>query len=115
MSLIQKLLAFLGVTAGTPSVASATKLFDKALSKLQQVEQSQEAEAVRHAAQIVESQAAHEAAAIEAANARAVAAALPPALAQKAEGDKPFEALYQITGQQGADLGEKLVQALSRP
>ena len=46
---------------------------------------------------------------------RAVAANLPPALAQKAEGDKPFEALYQITGQQGADLGEKLVQALSRP
>jgi hypothetical protein len=46
---------------------------------------------------------------------RAVAADLPPALAQKAEDGKPFEALYQITGQQGADLGEKLVQALSRP
>jgi len=85
MSLIQKLLAFLGITAGTPSVASATKLFDKALSKLQQVEQSQEAEAVKHAAQIVESQAAHEAAAIEAANARAVAAALRKIVQPQAE------------------------------
>jgi len=28
---------------------------------------------------------------------------------------KSFEAVYQITGQQGADLGEKLVDARTRP
>jgi hypothetical protein len=40
---------------------------------------------------------------------------LPASLAQRAAGGQSFEALYQITGQQGADLGEKLVEARARP
>ncbi len=39
---------------------------------------------------------------------------LPDSLAQSAKGGS-FEALYQITGQQGADLGEKLVEVRKRP
>jgi hypothetical protein len=39
---------------------------------------------------------------------------LPDALASRAKKGS-FEALYQITGQQGADLGEKLVEVRQRP
>jgi hypothetical protein len=45
----------------------------------------------------------------------AVAANLPDKLERMASGGKSFEALYQITGQQGADLGEKLEQVRPRP
>ena len=46
---------------------------------------------------------------------RVLAPHLPEQLAERVAGGQSFEALYQITGQQGADLGEKLVQALPRP
>jgi hypothetical protein len=45
----------------------------------------------------------------------AVAGKLPDKLASLAADGKSFEAVYQITGQQGADLGEKLVDARPRP
>lgn len=45
----------------------------------------------------------------------AVAAKLPREIEQRAGGEKAFEALYQITGQQGADLGEQVVEARARP
>jgi hypothetical protein len=45
----------------------------------------------------------------------ATAANLPDQLERTAGGGKSFEALYQITGQQGADLGEKLEQVRPRP
>jgi hypothetical protein len=45
----------------------------------------------------------------------AVASKLPDRLAALAGDGKAFEAVYQITGQQGADLGEKLVDARARP
>jgi hypothetical protein len=45
----------------------------------------------------------------------AVTAKLPDKLAALAGDGKSFEAVYQITGQQGADLGEKLVDARARP
>ena len=45
----------------------------------------------------------------------AVADNLPDQLAALAGQGKSFEAVYQITGQQGADLGEKLVDARARP
>jgi hypothetical protein len=45
----------------------------------------------------------------------AVASVLPDRLAALAGDGKAFEAVYQITGQQGADLGEKLVDARARP
>lgn len=44
----------------------------------------------------------------------AVAADLPARLRARAEADRSFEALYEITGQQGADLDEKLVAARER-
>jgi hypothetical protein len=44
----------------------------------------------------------------------AVAADLPARLRERAEADQSFEALYEITGQQGADLDEKLVAARAR-
>lgn len=46
---------------------------------------------------------------------RAVADTLPGRLAALADDGKAFEAVFQITGQQGADLGEKLVDARARP
>jgi len=45
----------------------------------------------------------------------AVTGKLPDKLAALAAGGKSFEAVYQITGQQGADLGEKLVEVRDRP
>jgi hypothetical protein len=45
----------------------------------------------------------------------AVARQLPSQVAALAAGGKDFEALYEITGQQGADLGEKVVEVRSRP
>ncbi len=39
---------------------------------------------------------------------------LPTGLSAAAQGDQPFEALFEITGQQGADLAEKLLFARSR-
>jgi len=45
----------------------------------------------------------------------AVAAQLPDGVAKIAAGGQPFEALYEITGQQGADLDEKLAVARARP
>lgn len=45
----------------------------------------------------------------------AVSARLPERLDELAEGLAPFEALYEITGQQGADLDEKVVVARARP
>ncbi|HSQ96601.1 MAG TPA: helix-turn-helix domain-containing protein [Croceibacterium sp.] len=45
----------------------------------------------------------------------AVSTNLPDKLQAMASSGKSFEALYQITGQQGADLGEKLEQVRSRP
>jgi hypothetical protein len=45
----------------------------------------------------------------------AVTGKLPDKLAALAADGKSFEAVYQITGQQGADLGEKLVDARGRP
>jgi hypothetical protein len=45
----------------------------------------------------------------------AVSRNLPESLATLAADGKAFEAVYQITGQQGADLGEKLVDARARP
>lgn len=45
----------------------------------------------------------------------AAADKLPDRLARLAADGRSFEALYQITGQQGADLGEKLVEVRERP
>jgi len=45
----------------------------------------------------------------------AVSGKLPDRLSALAAAGKSFEAVYQITGQQGADLGEKLVDARARP
>ena len=45
----------------------------------------------------------------------AVSANLPDKIVQLAADGKPFEALYDITGQQGADLGEKLEEVRQRP
>jgi hypothetical protein len=45
----------------------------------------------------------------------AVSGKLPEALARQAGDGQPFEAVYQITGQHGADLGEKLVDVRARP
>lgn len=45
----------------------------------------------------------------------AVSGRLPERLMQLADGDKSFEAVYEITGQHGADLGEKLVDVRPRP
>ena len=45
----------------------------------------------------------------------AVSGKLPDKLAALAGERKSFEAVYQITGQQGADLGEKLVDLRARP
>jgi hypothetical protein len=45
----------------------------------------------------------------------AVAGKLPDKLTSLAADGKAFEAVYQVTGQQGADLGEKLVDARARP
>ena len=45
----------------------------------------------------------------------AVSAELPNAIEELAEDGGPFEALYEITGQQGADLDEKLVEVRTRP
>lgn len=45
----------------------------------------------------------------------AVSAHLPDKIQQLANGGKAFEALYDITGQQGADLGEKLAEVRPRP
>jgi uncharacterized membrane protein len=73
MSLIQKLLSYIGITLGASTVDSATKLFDKALTQLKKVEATQEAQAVKHAALVVSSQASHDAAILEAALARKVA------------------------------------------
>ena len=39
---------------------------------------------------------------------------LPEKVAEVAEGDAPFEALWQVTGQQGADLSDRLILARSR-
>ena len=44
-----------------------------------------------------------------------VATTLPENVKQLAAGGKPFEALYEITGQQGTDLGAKLVEVRPRP
>jgi hypothetical protein len=45
----------------------------------------------------------------------AVSPQLPERLIELAEDGAPFETLYEITGQQGADLNEKVVVARSRP
>ena len=45
----------------------------------------------------------------------AVSAELPNAIEELAEDGGPFEALYEITGQQGADLDEKRVEVRTRP
>jgi hypothetical protein len=45
----------------------------------------------------------------------AVSTALPEKIRELAENGKPFEALYKVAGQQGADLGEKLVEVRQRP
>lgn len=45
----------------------------------------------------------------------AVSASLPDQVAQQAAGGKPFEALYEVDGQLGADLGEKLAEVRPRP
>jgi hypothetical protein len=42
-------------------------------------------------------------------------AKLPDGIGSLAKNDKGFEALFEVTGQQGADLGEKLVKAAARP
>jgi hypothetical protein len=42
-------------------------------------------------------------------------ASLPGNLGSLVQAPKGFEALFEVTGQQGADLGEKLVQASARP
>ncbi|OYX08377.1 MAG: hypothetical protein B7Z08_09950 [Sphingomonadales bacterium 32-68-7] len=39
---------------------------------------------------------------------------LPPQVATLAEGGESFEALFQVTGQQGADLSEQLIEARAR-
>ncbi len=41
-------------------------------------------------------------------------AELPEKVADVAEGDAPFEALWQVTGQQGADLSDRLILARTR-
>jgi len=43
------------------------------------------------------------------------AGSLPAGLGEQAAGEEDFEALYQITGQQGADLSERLLIARPRP
>jgi hypothetical protein len=43
-----------------------------------------------------------------------VAGKLPPALDKVAQGGGPFVSLFEVTGQQGADLSEKLLQARAR-
>ena len=45
----------------------------------------------------------------------AMSAKLPARIERLAESGEPFEALYEITGQQGADLGEKLEEVRPRP
>jgi hypothetical protein len=45
----------------------------------------------------------------------AVSARLPEQLTELAEAGAPFETLYEITGQQGADLDEKIVVTRARP
>jgi hypothetical protein len=40
---------------------------------------------------------------------------LPENLRQLAENGKAFEAIYEVTGQQGADLGTKLADVRPRP
>jgi len=45
----------------------------------------------------------------------AVSTDLPENVKQMAASGKPFEALYEITGQQGADLGAKVVEVRRRP
>jgi hypothetical protein len=45
----------------------------------------------------------------------AVSARLPERLSELAENGAPFETLYEITGQQGADLDEKIVVTRARP
>jgi hypothetical protein len=45
----------------------------------------------------------------------AVSASLPDPVRKLAAANKPFEALYDITGQQGADLGSKLADVRARP
>jgi hypothetical protein len=40
---------------------------------------------------------------------------LPRQAARLAKGVQGFEALFEVTGQQGADLGEKLIDARARP
>jgi hypothetical protein len=45
----------------------------------------------------------------------AVSTGLPERIRELAENGRPFEALYEVTGQQGADLGEKLVEVRPRP
>ncbi len=45
----------------------------------------------------------------------AMAAKLPERIERLAADGKPFEALYEITGQQGADLGEELEDVRERP
>jgi hypothetical protein len=45
----------------------------------------------------------------------AVSASLPDTIQKLAAGGRPFEALYDITGQQGADLGKKLEEVRARP
>ncbi|HVV99239.1 MAG TPA: helix-turn-helix domain-containing protein [Planctomycetaceae bacterium] len=42
-------------------------------------------------------------------------ASLPDGLGSLSRDPKGFEALFEVTGQQGADLGEKLVKAVARP
>jgi hypothetical protein len=45
----------------------------------------------------------------------AAGAKLPGEVGRLANGSNGFEALFEVTGQQGADLGEKLVKASARP
>ena len=45
----------------------------------------------------------------------AVGPSLPDGVGNLAKGAKGFEALYEVTGQHGADLGEKLLHASARP
>lgn len=45
----------------------------------------------------------------------AAAKDLPGATERLAKGSRGFEALFEVTGQQGADLGEKLLDARARP
>jgi hypothetical protein len=45
----------------------------------------------------------------------AAGAKLPGEVGSLAKGGKGFEALFEVTGQKGADLGEKLLKAAARP